>query len=118
MSELLADASLLVERQVKLARLEAEQQWAKQRTAAQIVGAGGALALAAVVLLLVAAAMGLGAALDHTYWLGALIVGGALLPPAIIVTAIGWPRRVRALMPRSSRALEKEISWTRDQLAI
>src|SRR4051794_2080120 len=62
--ELTSNASLLVQRQVKLATLEAKQELQKGKTMAELLGTAGLCAYACVILLLVAAALGIGAALD------------------------------------------------------
>ncbi|HUS63956.1 MAG TPA: phage holin family protein, partial [Kofleriaceae bacterium] len=108
-------ASLLVQRQIRMARLEAEQQLHREKTVAEMVGIGGALALAGTVVMLVAAALAIGEALGHL-WLGALIVGGVLLAIAVAIGLVGWSRRVKEPLPRSRRELDKEVTWARHQL--
>jgi hypothetical protein len=115
LSELMSDASLLFERQVALARIEAAQLAREDKRAAKLLGSGGLLAFAGVVLLLVALALAIGAAL-HTLWLGAIIVGGALELAAAALATVGWSARVKAPLSRSRRELEQEYTWARHQL--
>jgi hypothetical protein len=114
--EIASNGSLLIKRQVKLAQLEGRRNLDKEKTAVELLGSGGAVAYAGVILLLVAAALGIGDALDGRYWAGALIVGGALLVVASILGAIGWARRVKKPLRRSRREIDKELSWANTQL--
>ena len=114
--ELVDDASLLMKRQVVLARIEAMHQLKKEKTVAEVLGTAGAVGYAGVVMLLVCAALAIGQALNGMYWLGALIVGGGLLFVATVMGAIGWSRRVREPLPRSRREAEKELTWAKHQL--
>jgi hypothetical protein len=113
--ELFSDALLLVQRQVELAKLESKQQIKKELRMAGFVSTGGAFAYAASIVLLVAAALAIGRALGML-WLGALIIGGALLLTAAITGAIGWSQRVRQALPRSTSEVKKEIAWARHQV--
>jgi Flp pilus assembly protein TadB len=105
--ELTSNASLLVQRQVKLATLEAKQELQKGKTMAELFGAAGLCAYAGVLLLLVAAA------LDGRYWAGALIVAAALLVPAAVTGLLGYKKRLQNPMPRSRAELSKEITWAK-----
>jgi hypothetical protein len=111
--ELTSNASLLVQRQVKLAKLEAQHEMKKGKTMAELLGTAGLLAYAGVILCLVAAAIGIGTALDGRYWAGALIIAGALFIPAIITGLLGYRRRVTGPLPRTRAELSKEMSWVR-----
>jgi hypothetical protein len=113
--ELFANASLLIKRQLKLAELESKQQLTRGKTMARLLGAGGLFAYAAALMLLVAAALGLGVALGDRFWAGALLVGGALLVIAAVLGGIGWHKRVRAPLGRTRRELGKEVTWARAQ---
>jgi uncharacterized membrane protein YqjE len=111
--ELTSNASLLVQRQIKLAKIEAKQELQKGKTMAELFGVAGLTAYAGVILLLVAAALGIGAALDGRYWAGALIVAGALFIPAIITGLLGYQKRIKNPLSRSRAELSKEISWAK-----
>jgi hypothetical protein len=115
LSELISDASLLVQRQVQLARMEGEQSVSREKTVAKLMAAGGAIAYAGVVVLLVAAALALGQALGHL-WLGALIVGGVLAIVGAALGGVAWSGRVRKPLAVTRRELDKEITWARDQV--
>ena len=113
LKELFSDATLLAKRQLKLAELEARRQIKRELRAAEILSIGGLLAYAGLILWLVAAALGIGVALDGAYWAGALIVGAALMLAAGVAALVGWSRRVREPLGRTRRELDKEISWAR-----
>lgn len=111
--ELTSDASLLVQRQMQLAKLEAKKELQKGKVMAGMFGVAGVCAYSGFVLLLVAAAMGIGAAINHWYWLGALIVAAAMFIPAGITAGIGYARRLKEPLKRSRAELSKEITWAR-----
>jgi Putative Actinobacterial Holin-X, holin superfamily III len=113
--ELSANASLLVQRQVKLATLEAKVELKKGKTMASLFGVAGLLAYGGVILGLVAAALGIGAALDGRWWAGALIVAGALLLPALVAGLVGYRKRVTNPLPRTRAGISKEISWAKSR---
>src|SRR5687767_10738320 len=94
-SEIGSNATLLVKRHIELAQLEARQQAQREKTFFEIMGVAGLVGYAAAIVLLVAAALAIGSALDGRYWAGALIVGGALALIAAIVAPVGWSRRVK-----------------------
>jgi hypothetical protein len=113
-SELVSDAQLLIQRQIQLAKIEARQEIKRELRSVEWLGVGGAIAYAGLVLLLVAAALGIGEALQAP-WAGALIVAGALLFIAAVTGAIGWSRRVKTPLERSQREVKKEITWAKHQ---
>jgi len=110
--ELISDGHLLLVRQLELARLEARQQLKQELRMAGVLSVGGAIAYAAVILLLVAAALAAGAALGRPS-LGALLVAGGLGVVAAVTGAVGWALRVRAPLPRSVGEVKKELAWAR-----
>ena len=111
--ELTSNASLLVQRQVKLAKLEAKKEIEKGKTMAELFGVAGLCAYAGVILCLVAAALAIGAALDGRYWAGALIMAAVLFIPAIISGLLGYKKRITNPLPRTRAELSKEITWAK-----
>ena len=111
--ELTSNATLLVQRQVKLAKLEAKQEIQKGKTMAEMFGVAGVCAYAGFILCLVAAALAIGSALNGMYWAGALIIAGALFIPAAVTGLIGYQKRVKNPLPRSRAELSKEITWAK-----
>ena len=114
--ELASNGSLLIQRQVKLAELEARRNAVQEKKSAELFGVAGAIAYGGVILLLVAAALGIGAALGDRFWAGALIIGGALLLIGGILAPIGWKLHVKRPLRRTREELDKELSWGRAQL--
>jgi hypothetical protein len=113
--ELGANTSLLLERQIKLAKLEAKHELAKGKTMLELFGTAGLCAYAGLILCLVAAALGIGAALDGRYWAGALIVAGALFVPALVTGLIGYAKRVQNPFESTRSTLSKEITWAKSR---
>ncbi|MDB4967606.1 MAG: hypothetical protein JWN44_3295 [Myxococcales bacterium] len=111
--ELTSNASLLVQRQVKLATLEAKQELQKGKTMAELLGSAGLCAYAGVMMLLVAAALGIGAALDGRYWAGALIVGAVCMIAAAATGLVGYQKRLKNPLSRTRAELSKEITWAK-----
>jgi hypothetical protein len=111
--ELTANASLLVQRQAKLARLEARQELRRGKVTAGLLGGAGLTALAAVVLLLVAAALALGQAFGGRFWAGALVVAGALAVTATVPGLLGYRRLPRTPLSRTRAELTKEVQWAK-----
>ena len=111
--ELSSNASLLVQRQVKLAKLEAKKELVKGKTMAELFGTAGLCAYAGVILLLVAAADAIGAALGDRHWAGGLIVAAALFIPAIVTGLLGYKKRITNPLPRTRAELSKEITWAK-----
>jgi hypothetical protein len=113
--ELAADASLLVKRQVAIARVEAKQQLERERHVAETVGTAGLLGYAGLLMLLIAGAIAVGQALGML-WLGPILFGGAILIAAGITFVVGWAKRVKRPLPRTRDRVEKEVSWLKHQL--
>jgi hypothetical protein len=111
--ELTANAQHLEQRQIKMATVEAKEELKKGKTMASLYGVAGACAYAGLILALVAAALGIGAALDGRWWAGALIVAGGLFVIAAVTGLIGYRRRVRDPMSRTRAELSKEIAWAK-----
>jgi len=111
--ELSSNASLLVQRQVKLAKLEARQELQRGKSMIELLGTAGLCAYGGGLMLLVAGALALGAALDGRYWAGALLVAAVLFVPAAITGPIGYRKRLQNPLPRSRAELGKEITWAR-----
>jgi hypothetical protein len=111
--ELGSNASLLIQRQVKLARLEAKKELTKGKKMASLLGVAGLCAYAGVILCLVAAADAIGAALGERQWAGGLIVAAVVFIPAIALGLIGYQKRIKNPLPRTRAELSKEITWAK-----
>jgi hypothetical protein len=115
LKELSSNAPLLLQRQLELARLEAQKDLGRAKVMAGLLGSAGALAYAALVVLLVAGAQGIGVALDGKNWAGSLILAAALLIPAAILGGIGWAKRLKRPLPHTREELRKVITWARER---
>lgn len=111
--ELASDVSLLVQRQVKLATLEARHDLTRGLTMVELIGSAGLIGAVGVLLVLVAAVIGLGEALGGRYWASALIVAAPLLLTSLLLGGLGWRRRVQKPLPRTREEVKKELSWAK-----
>jgi hypothetical protein len=111
--ELSSSATLLVKRQMTLAKLEAKRELARGKVSAELLGVAGLCAYAAVLVALVAAALALGAALHGRYWEGGLIVALVLAVPALIVGLVGYRKRPKRPLARTRAEIDKEIAWAK-----
>jgi uncharacterized membrane protein YqjE len=113
--ELASDSSLLVERQLALAKMEVKNDLKKRVTTVETLGVSGVMAYAGLMMLLVAAAAAIGSATGHGLWAGALIVAALLMLPAAIVGLRGYRKLKSAgdLLQRTRGEIDKEIAWTK-----
>jgi uncharacterized membrane protein YqjE len=111
--ELTSNMSLLVQRQVRLATLEARRELTRGLTTVELLGSGGFIAIIGVLLLLVAAVIGLGVAFSGRYWLSALVVAALLISIGFVLGGLGWGKRKAARLPHSRAELQKELSWAK-----
>jgi hypothetical protein len=106
LKELAADASLLMKRQIALAKVEAKQQLQREKHVAEALGTAGLLAYAGVILLLVSAGIAVGEAIG-ALWAGPLIIGAVVLVAAGVTFMVGWAKRVKRPLPRTRDRVEK-----------
>jgi hypothetical protein len=115
MRELSSNSKLLIQRQVKLAQIEAKQNSRREKTIAEYLGLAGAIGYAGLIVLLVAAALAVGVGLGDRSWLGALIIGGALVLLAGILGPTAWAKREREPLSRTRREINEELTWAKHQ---
>jgi hypothetical protein len=113
LTELASDAALLIDRQVKLARVELRDELLREAKAASLLGAAAVLGWSALTLALVAAALAIGLVLPA--WAGALIVCAIVMLGALALAAFGWSRRVKQALPRTRSEAHKELAWAKTQ---
>src|SRR4030095_1304459 len=101
-SEITGKASLLVKKEIELAKAEIRADLNAQLG---MVKALGIAALSGVNMMRVAGVLALGLTLPS--WLAALIVGGTLLVVAAILGYIGWKRMVTNPPPAHARAAHR-----------
>jgi hypothetical protein len=114
--ELLSNGTLLLKRQLRLAEMEARRDAKTGKRSLEMLGAAGLVGYAGAIVILVAAALGLGEALGGRHWAGALIVAAILLAIAGVLAPVGWWRRVKKPLRRSREELNKELTWANSQL--
>jgi uncharacterized membrane protein YeiB len=113
--EIALSASLLVKKQVELARTELR---ADVRREAQVAGGLTLAAVGAIItvtLLLVTAAFAL--ALVMPAWGAGLIVTGVMAAVVAVLAGGSWRRRVRKPLATSRTALSRDIRFTKERFA-
>lgn len=113
--ELAADSSLLVKRQLELAKLEVQSDLRQRVGIVESFGVSALMAYSAVLLLLVAAASAISLAIGTGLWSGALIVAAVLLAPSVMIGALGYRKMEKqpSLMRRSKKEIDKELAFSR-----
>jgi hypothetical protein len=116
-SELSQDVSLLVRKEVELAKVELGQQLTRAAKKAASIGTGGALLYAGTLALVTALVLGL-IDLGVTAWLAALIVG-------LVVVALGYVlvqrgrqglKHVHVKPRRAVRQVKETVEWAKEQV--
>lgn len=113
--EIALNASLLVKKQVELARTELR---ADVRTEAKVAGGltlAAVCAIITVTLLLMTAAFAL--ALVMPAWGAGLIVSGVMAAAVAVLAGLSWRRRVRKPLATSRTALSRDIRFTKERFA-
>jgi len=113
--EIAVQASLLVKKQVQMAKTELK---ADARTEAKVAGGLGIAAVGVIItvtLLLVTGAFAL--ALVMPAWGAGLIVTGVVAAAVAIVAGLSWKRRVRTPLATSRRELKQDVRFTRERFA-
>jgi hypothetical protein len=117
LTEIGAQASLLVKKQVDLAKTELRADLSHE------IAMVGGLSVAALALfltlnlLLMAGVFALASALAFPGWLAALMVSGFTLLTAIAAGMFGWNKRIRSPLGRTRKALKEDVQWTKERLA-
>jgi len=113
--EIAVNASLLVKKQIELARTELR---ADVRTEAKAAGGLTLAAIGAIImvtLLLMTAAFAL--ALVMPAWGAGLIVSGVMAAVVAVLAGVSWRRRVRKPLATSRTALSRDIRFTKERFA-
>jgi len=113
--EIAAQATLLVRKQVELARTEIKSD---ARAEAKMAGGLGIAAVGAIItvtLLLVTAVLAL--ALVMPAWAAGLIVSGVVAAAVGIVAGVSWHRRVRQPLARSRNELRADVRFAKERFA-
>ena len=113
--EVAAQATLLVRKQIALARTEIKSD---ARAEAKVAGGLGIAAVGAIItvtLLLVTAALALAQVMPA--WGAGLIVSGVVAAAVAIVAGVSWHRRVRQPLARSRKGLRADVRFTKERFA-
>lgn len=113
--EITHQASLLVKKQIELAKAELRADLRAEATMAKGMGVAGLAALLLVQMLLVTAVLALATMMPA--WLAGLIMCALLAGVAVVAGLIGWAKRVKKPLARSRAAVEEDVRWTKERLA-
>jgi formate/nitrite transporter FocA (FNT family) len=116
LTELAQETTTLVRKEVELAKAEVSEKVSQATTGAVSLAAGGMVAFAGLIFLLLAATFYLATLMEP--WLAALIVGGVVTLIGIILVVMGKSRlTARNLQPtRTISSLQDDKRWAKEQL--
>jgi hypothetical protein len=108
------DLSLLIHKEVELAKTEIAAELKKAGIGAGLLGGAGFIGFFALLLLCVAAALGLADGTGIPTWAGFLCVGGAFAGAAGLVALLGLGSLVRVGPPqRTIRTVKDDLTWAK-----
>jgi hypothetical protein len=108
------DLSLLVHKEVELAKAEISTELKRAGIGAGLLGGAGFIGFFAMLLLSVAGALGIADGADIPAWAGFLILGGALGGGAGLFALLGLGKFVKVGPPqRTIRTVKDDIAWAK-----
>ena len=116
-SALTTDLSTLVQEEVALARTEIQETVSKAISSAIGAIAGGVIAYAGLIMLLIAAAFALAVVID-SFWLASLIIGliviivGAIL----LVSGINTLKNLNVVPQKTVQTLKNDAQWAKEEV--
>lgn len=114
-SEITGKVSLLVRKEVELAKTEAKANLEAQLAMVKAMAAAALLALLGLNALLVAVIAGLATTMPA--WLAAIVVGGVLVIVAAALGYLGWSWRVTAPLAVTRKTMKEDVQWAKERLA-
>jgi len=116
LTELAQETTTLVRKEVELAKAEVSEKVSQATTGAVSLAAGGLVAFAGLIFLLLAVTYYLATMMEP--WLAALIVGGVVTLIGVILVVIGKSRlNACNLQPtRTLATLQDDKRWAKEQL--
>jgi len=116
-ADLLRDSTTLMPQEIDLAKAEVVEKAGQVGRGGAMLAAGGLVAFAGLLFLLLAAVYGLASVVDP--WLAALIVGGATVVVGVVLLMIGRSRlSADNLRPRRTLAtLREDQTWAKSQVS-
>ena len=115
LARLLETVSLLVTKEVELARAELKADVKTELDMVKLLVAAGTVALFGVNMLLVAAVFALTVWIPG--WVAALAVAVVLIVIGAVLALVGWQRRVSAPMAVTRQILKEDVQWAKERLA-
>ncbi len=116
-TELARKASLLVKKEVELAKAEVKADIRTEIKMASGLGVAGVCALLTVQLLLTAVVLALMQGGVLPGWAAALVVAAVVLAVGTGVGLWGWARRVRKPLDTSRHSLQEDVRWAKERIA-
>jgi hypothetical protein len=113
-SEAAREAVTLIKAEIALAKAEVKQDLKSEVTAAKGLGVAGVCALSTLNLLLVAAAIALGAIMQA--WAGPLVVAAAVALVGAIFGLYG-AKHVKVPLERTRKSLQEDVRWAKERIA-
>ncbi len=110
-------ASLLVRKEIELAKAELRADLRTEVKMASGLGIAGVCALLGVELLLVAVAFALMEGGVLPGWAAALVIAGIVFAVGAGAGLWGWGRRVRKPLDATRRSLKEDVRWARERMA-
>ena len=107
--------SLLVKKEVELARAEVKADFQAELSMVTTMAAGVVVALLGLNALLVAVIFVLANKMPG--WAAALVVGGVMLLVAVVLGLIGWSRRVTTPLAITRKTLREDVQWAKERVA-
>jgi Putative Actinobacterial Holin-X, holin superfamily III len=113
--EITAKASLLARKEIELAKTEIKADLRSQLAMAKSLAIAAVAALLGVNLLLVSLVAALSSYVAP--WLGALLLGGALLVAAGILGYVAWSRGLAVPLALTRKTLKEDVQWAKERMA-
>src|SRR5258705_252191 len=115
MRRILGLGSLLIHKEVELARAELDEDLHAAVGMVKLLGPAALLAVLGLDLILMAAVLALAAWLPA--WAVALALGGLLLAVAAVLGAVAWSRRVQAPLDLTRKTVKEDLQLAKERLA-
>ena len=115
LTQLIETVTLLVRKEVELARAEIRADVKAELSMVTLLVAGGVVAVFGVNMLLVAAVFALTVWMPG--WLAALAVAVLLLGIGGVIGLVGWQRRVSVPLAVTRKVMKEDVQWAKERLA-
>jgi hypothetical protein len=115
LARLIETVSLLVAKEVELARAEIKADLKAELSMVTLLVAAGVVAVFSVNMLLVSAVFALTVWMPG--WLAALAVAALLLAIGGVLALVGWQRRVSAPLAVTRQTVKEDVQWAKERLA-